>query len=138
MDDTVRGPAVAPPTIRPTSVASVRPEPSHAIATPRPTLLFAIAADDVDEVRRVLESGEAGPNDDVGPQSALAFALTADQLKHKVEIVKLLLAHGANPAVAASEMSGRTSRASGVQKDAGSGRMTPTEDVMADMDPATR
>ncbi len=84
---------------RPVSVVSSLPHsPVHAIATPRPTLIFAIASDDPAEVRRVLESGEASPNDDVGPQSALAFALTSGQLKHRTEIVKLLLAYGANPA----------------------------------------
>ncbi|KZT69829.1 hypothetical protein DAEQUDRAFT_765150 [Daedalea quercina L-15889] len=76
------------------------PSPIHAIATPRPTLLFALASDNVDEVKRVLASGEAGPNDDVGPQSALAFTLTSRQLKHRQEMVKLLLAHGADPAAA--------------------------------------
>ena len=70
----------------------------HAIATPRPTLIFAIASDDPAEVRRVLESGEASPNDDVGPQSALMFALTSRQLKNRTEMVKLLLAYGADPA----------------------------------------
>jgi len=72
----------------------------HAIATPKPTLFFAIASDKVDEVRKVLESGHAGPNEAIGPQSALEFALTNDQLTHKTEIVKLLLAYGANPRVA--------------------------------------
>ncbi|KAG2350087.1 P-loop containing nucleoside triphosphate hydrolase protein [Suillus weaverae] len=62
-----------------------------------PTLLFAIASDDVNEVRQVLESGEAGPNDQVGPQSALAFTLTNDKLSHKNEIIKALLAYGADP-----------------------------------------
>lgn len=71
--------------------------PAHAIATPRPTLLFAIASDNPKEVERVLSGGEARPDDDVGPQSALEFALTNDELVHKTEIVKLLLAYGANP-----------------------------------------
>ncbi|KZT02344.1 P-loop containing nucleoside triphosphate hydrolase protein [Laetiporus sulphureus 93-53] len=73
------------------------PSPPHAIATPRPTLMFALASDNVEEVRRVLESGEATPNDIVGPQSALAFTLTSNQLKHRMEMVKLLLAYGADP-----------------------------------------
>jgi len=75
-----------------------RRQPSHAIATPRPTLMFAIASDDVSEVRRVLDSGEANPNDQVGPQSALKFALTNEQLTNRLEIVKTLLAYGADPA----------------------------------------
>lgn len=75
-----------------------RRQPSHAIATPRPTLMFAIASDDVSQVQRVLDSGEANPNDQVGPQSALKFALTNDQLTSRLEIVKTLLAYGADPA----------------------------------------
>lgn len=72
--------------------------PYHAAATPRSTLLFAIASDDPAAVERVLASGNAAPNDDVGPQSALEFALRNESLAHKTEIVKVLLAYGANPA----------------------------------------
>lgn len=78
----------------------------HAIATPKPTLLFAIASDDVAEVERVLASGEVQPNDDVGPQSALEFALRSEQLVHKAEIVKTLLAYGADPSVLPVELRG--------------------------------
>jgi hypothetical protein len=59
--------------------------------------MFAIASDDVEQVRQVLESGEADPNDNFGPQSALAFALTNDKLTKKLDIVKTLLSYGANP-----------------------------------------
>jgi hypothetical protein len=83
-----------------------RSQPSHAIATPRPTLMFAIASDDVSQVQRVLESGEANPNDQVGPQSALKFALTSDQLTNRLEIVKTLLAYGADPAGLKNSSSG--------------------------------
>ena len=69
----------------------------HAITTPRPTLLFAIASDDPVAVERVLASGDAAPNDDVGPQSALEFALRNESLTKKTEIVKVLLAYGADP-----------------------------------------
>jgi len=69
----------------------------HAISTAKPTLMFAIASDDVAEVKRVLESGDAGPSDKVGPQTALEFVLTNEHLQHKVEIVKTLLAYGADP-----------------------------------------
>jgi len=62
--------------------------------------MFAIASDDVNQVRQVLESGDAGPNDAVGPQSALAFTLTNEKLANKLEIVKTLLAYGADPKVA--------------------------------------
>jgi len=82
---------------RPTQTHTRR-QPSHAIATPRPTLMFAIASDDISQVQRVLDSGEANPNDQVGPQSALQFALTNDQLTNRLEIVKTLLAYGADPA----------------------------------------
>ena len=60
--------------------------------------MFAIASDDVSQVQRVLDSGEANPNDQVGPQSALKFALTNEQLTNRLEIVKTLLAYGADPA----------------------------------------
>lgn len=97
-DETIRNELpVAPYSAPVPRTASVIPSPMHAIATPPPTLLFAIASDDVKQVRRVLESGKASPNDYVGPQSALAFTLTNDKLKNKVEIVKALLAFGADP-----------------------------------------
>ncbi|EGN95763.1 hypothetical protein SERLA73DRAFT_113458 [Serpula lacrymans var. lacrymans S7.3] len=59
--------------------------------------MFAIASDDVEQVRQVLESGDAGPNDQVGPQSALAFTLTNDRIINKVDIIKALLSYGADP-----------------------------------------
>ncbi|KAI9508444.1 P-loop containing nucleoside triphosphate hydrolase protein [Russula earlei] len=59
--------------------------------------MFAIAGDDVKSVYHVLEHGHADPNEAVGPQSALAFALTNERLAHKLDIVKALLAHGADP-----------------------------------------
>ncbi|KAL5532831.1 hypothetical protein ACEPAF_4605 [Sanghuangporus sanghuang] len=83
------------PTIPAAAHAAV-PAPCHAIATPRPTLMFAIASDNPAEVERVLASGEARPNDVIGPQSALEFALTNDALVNKTEIVKTLLAFGAD------------------------------------------
>ena len=61
--------------------------------------MFAIASDDVEQVRQVLESGDAHPNDCVGPQSALAFTLTNDKLTKKLDIVKTLLAYGADPTI---------------------------------------
>lgn len=69
---------------------------SSSITTPKPSLMFAIASDDVQQVRQVLERGEASPNDNAGPQSALAFAITNDQLSQRLEIVKTLLAFGAD------------------------------------------
>ncbi|KAF9652896.1 P-loop containing nucleoside triphosphate hydrolase protein [Thelephora ganbajun] len=68
--------------------------------------MFAIASDDVSQVQRVLDSGEANPNDQVGPESALKFALTNDQLTNRLEIVKTLLAYGADPAGLKNSSSG--------------------------------
>lgn len=117
--------------IRPASVLSA---PVHAIATPKPNLLFAIASDDVDQVRQVLENGEAGPNDSVGPQSALAFTLTNDKLAHKQEIVKALLAYGANPAALRNPTLNPAPRIE--EGDGPSG--PPPETTLEGMDPATR
>lgn len=117
------------PITRPAS--TVRP-PMYAIATPKPTLMFAIASDNVEQVRQVLESGDAGPNDPVGPQSALTFALTNDQLTHKMDIVKTLLAFGADPTVLTKNA--KEASASG---ESGDGIKTPP-DLMATMDPATK
>ncbi|KAG6817779.1 hypothetical protein H0H87_003187 [Tephrocybe sp. NHM501043] len=116
--------------------ASAIPPPIFSVVTPKPTLIFAIASDDVKQVRQVLESGDASPNDAVGPQSALAFALTNDQLTHKMEIVKTLLAFGADPKMVIQSAS--TSDSSyGVQS------MEVTEPsshptLMDALDPATR
>lgn len=103
----------------------------HAIATPKPTLLFAIASDDVEQVRKVLDSGEAGPNDPVGPQSALAFTLTNDKLARRNDIVKVLLAYGADPSALRNPALNPTARAEG---NVG----PPPETTLEGMDPATR
>ncbi|KAG1817326.1 P-loop containing nucleoside triphosphate hydrolase protein [Suillus variegatus] len=116
-----------------------RSPPVHAIATPKPTLLFAIASDDVNEVRQVLESGEAGPNDQVGPQSALAFTLTNDKLSHKNEIVKALLAYGADPSALRNPKLNPSAQASLEESEGGSGSHSqPGETMPEGMDPATR
>ncbi len=62
------------------------------------SLMFAIASDDAKSVHHVLEYDHADPNESMGPQSALAFALTNERLTHKLDIVKVLLAYGADPA----------------------------------------
>lgn len=111
--------------------ASAAESPIHAIATPKPTLLFAIASDDVEQVRTVLESGEAGPNDPVGPQSALAFTLTNDRLARKNDIVKVLLAYGADPSALRNPALNPTARAEG-------NMCLPLETTLEGMDPATR
>lgn len=75
------------------------PSPAPTSATKlEPSLMFAIASDDAKSVRRALEHGHADPNESMGPQSALAFALTNERLSHKLDIVKVLLAYGADPA----------------------------------------
>ncbi|EMD38231.1 hypothetical protein CERSUDRAFT_64497 [Gelatoporia subvermispora B] len=102
--------------------------------------MFALASDNPAEVRRVLESGEAGPNDAVGPQSALAFTLASTQLTHRTEMVKLLLAYGADPSALAEHArarpGSRMSRASleSVLRD----ESNPMSSILEDMDPATR
>jgi hypothetical protein len=91
--------------------------------------MFAIASDDVEQVRQVLESGEADPNQLVGPQAALAFALSNENLTNKLEIVKTLLAFGADPKALPS-----TSPAPAEGEE-----QAPAQDpVMDAMDPATR
>lgn len=132
-----------------------RRQPSHAIATPRPALMFAIASDDVSQVRKVLDSGEANPNDQVGPQSALKFTLTNNQLTNRLEIVKTLLAFGADPAGLGDPSSCGQSQRSSVAISGsspahvgnslnpseidGRKRVDPTFEAMkSQMDPATR
>lgn len=94
-DETIRRPI--PQTTPVARASAVFHQP---VVTPRPTLMFAIASDDVEQVRQVLESGEANPNDCFGPQSALAFTLTNDKLTKKLDIVKTLLSYGADPSTA--------------------------------------
>jgi len=107
-EETVRRAVTPAPIVEHAPVESMSP---HAIATPAPDLLFAIASDDANEVKRVLEDGIAGPNEATGPQSALSFALTSDQLTHKLDIVKTLLAFGADPSRAKEELAAQGSQA---------------------------
>lgn len=133
-EDTVQIARPASSLERPAPISLAPPSPIHAIATPRPTLLFALASDNVDEVKRVLNSGEVGPNYDVGPQSALAFTLTARQLKHRQEMVKLLLAHGADPTAVKQIHTSRPSSAAGSNEDHGE----PSPDALEELDHATK
>ncbi|KAH9484421.1 hypothetical protein JR316_0003903 [Psilocybe cubensis] len=119
--------------------------PTYAIETPKPTLMFAIASDNVDEVRHVLDSGEVDPNETVGPQSALMFALTNDKLSNKLEIVKTLLAYGADPATAKNVVMShsRSSSFEGQEEEVqGEALPSPSSDppktLMDEIDPATR
>jgi hypothetical protein len=127
---------------RPLDLRIVRPATAgaerstfHATATPRPTLMFAIASDDVGQVRRVLESGEVKPSDQIGPQSALAFALTNDRLRHKIDIVKTLLAYGADPA---SLKNPDANPPQYQQNDTGVTSPSPFDALLEGLDPATR
>lgn len=133
-EDTLRVPRPVSSLAHTVPMSPVPPSPIHAIATPRPTLLFALASDNIDEVQRVLSSGEAGPNDDVGPQSALAFTLTARQLKHRQEMVKLLLAHGADPAAVKQIHPSRPASAAGSHEDSSE----PLPDPLEELDHATK
>jgi hypothetical protein len=99
--------------------------------------MFAIASDDPARVRKVLESGDAGPNDQVGPQSALAFTLTNSQLTHKVEMVKTLLAFGADPAALKNtELNHSPRRVASDDDTSTSSSIAPS--LLEGMDPATR
>ncbi|KAG2352430.1 hypothetical protein BDR07DRAFT_1478237 [Suillus spraguei] len=106
---------------------------------PKPTLLFAIVSDDVNEVRQVLESGEARPSDQVSPQSALTFTLTNDKLSHKNEIVKAMLAYGAYPSALQNPELNPSAQASSEESEGVSGSHSQTGETMPEgMDPATR
>lgn len=135
-DETIRRSLPHAPHTAPASRApSVLQQPIYTIETPKPTLMFAIASDDVEQVRQVLASGDAGPNESVGPQSALEFTLTNDKLTNKLEIVKALLAYGADPAVAKNiEIPPKISASH--QEDEGTQDQPRT--LMEEMDAATR
>ena len=107
------------------------------IVMPRPTLMFAIASDDVEQVRQVLESGDADPNNSFGPQSALAFTLTNDKLTKKLDIVKTLLAYGADPTTAKNMEPPYSSPAEGQTPELSAG-VVPGSSVVDGMDFATR
>lgn len=74
---------------------------SSSSVTKPPRLFWALASDNVDEVERLLASGEADANDTAGPDDlpALLFTMQNDALKNRTEIVKTLLAYGADPGV---------------------------------------
>jgi hypothetical protein len=102
-----------------------------------PSLMFAIASDDAKSVRHVLEHGHADPNESMGPQSALAFALTNERLTHKLDIVKALLAYGADPVAL------RNPELNPPHKDASTGDdamllSPPSSTTLEVMDPAMR
>ena len=105
--------------------------------TPERSLIFAIASDNVDSVRQVLEHSHVDPNESIGPQSALAFALTNERLAHKLDIVKALLAHGANPAALRNPELNPPHRDLAASDDTMLLSPPPTTTLEA-MDPATR
>jgi hypothetical protein len=100
---------------------------SMASVAPRPTLMFAIASDDAGAVRAVLAGGRVGANDQIGPQSALAFALTARGLANRAEIVKTLLEYGADPASVADPA-----------REGSGGAGAAANPILDGLDPATR
>ena len=91
----------------------------------------------------MLESGKAGPNDHAGPQSALAFTLTNDKLKNKMEIVKALLAFGAdpsslnNPELNPPQRPG-SSLSNDTEAEGTRDVLAPQSTLLEGMDPATR
>ncbi|KAF8809009.1 hypothetical protein BYT27DRAFT_7254895 [Phlegmacium glaucopus] len=131
-DETIRRPIPAVP-----HTAPVARPPVVFHETPRPTLMFAIASDDVEQVRRALESGDADPNECVGPQSALAFTLTNNKLTKKLDIVKTLLAYGATPTIAKKMEQGYYSPAEGQIIEPSTDSVTKPS-IMDEMDLATR
>lgn len=96
--------------------------------------MFAIASDDVKQVKDVLARGKADPNEYVGPMSALEFTLTNDKLANKLDIVKTLLAYGADPTSAAKLEKHVSSDSQPDDKDCSEGPRS----LMEEMDPATR
>ncbi|PPQ66205.1 hypothetical protein CVT26_011064 [Gymnopilus dilepis] len=104
--------------------------------------MFAIASDNVDEVKQALERDDVDPNEDVGPQPALAFALTNDKLSNKLEIVKTLLAYGADPGVAKNLTVPDLPRQASEQEDNPEASepegSRPTRTLMDELDPATK
>ncbi|KAH6902298.1 hypothetical protein BKA70DRAFT_1306365 [Coprinopsis sp. MPI-PUGE-AT-0042] len=128
----------APSTIKQSTPAAHQRAPStvkqstFTIEDTKPALMFAIASDDVEQVRQVLESGEADPNECVGPQAALAFALSNENLTNKLDIVKMLLAFGADPKVLQDGQPSGLAPAEGEEQ-------APAQNIVMDaMDPATR
>ncbi|KZT34719.1 P-loop containing nucleoside triphosphate hydrolase protein [Sistotremastrum suecicum HHB10207 ss-3] len=86
----------SPPRSRSGSALSVTSSTSGIVNS---QLYFAIASDRPSEVQRLLETGEVSPNDGSGPQNPLVFAASNEHLEHRSEIVRTLLAHGADPSV---------------------------------------
>ena len=88
----------------------------------------------------MLETGEAGPNDQVGPQSALAFTLTNEKLANKLDIVKALLAFGADTSVLNNTPELRPEAMRSPASDASDAPSSTRayEKMLERMDPATR
>jgi len=101
--------------------------------------VFAIASDNIEQVKQVLESGEVNPNEAVGPQSALAFTLTNDKLTNKLEIVKALLAYGADPKSVKKAMSVPESEDSeGLKTEENQHVLEAQKSLLEELDHATR
>ncbi|KAJ8522358.1 hypothetical protein ONZ45_g1057 [Pleurotus djamor] len=137
-DERIYQPLPTPNTAPPSRAPSVMDSP-HAIATPSPNLIFAIASDDVDQLRRVLAHGDTNPNERMGPQSALAFTITNEALENKLAMVKVLLAHGADPKGLDQEVQRRDSRSS-LRGESPAPEVTQNtlSDGIKNLDPATQ
>ncbi|KAF9053010.1 hypothetical protein BJ165DRAFT_1444835 [Panaeolus papilionaceus] len=140
-DETIRRPVLPTPKTAPSLHSTASFRPTSVLATPRPDLMFAIASDEVEQVRQVLEGGNVHPNDALGPVSALEFTLTNDKLTNKLDIVKMLLAYGADtnsvkqiPVAANEEV--RPSKRFSVVEDGPS--RSPQKSFLDTVDPATR
>lgn len=140
-DEQISRPLQTPNTAPPTRPPSTMDSP-HAIGTPSPNLIFAIASDDVDQVRQALTHGDTNPNERLGPQSALAFTITNDALENKLSIVKTLLAHGADPKGLEQEVqksgSRRGSRDESYDSSASAAAASADASGLEQLDPATR
>ncbi|KAL4263752.1 AAA+ ATPase domain-containing protein [Pleurotus pulmonarius] len=139
-DEQICRPLQTPNTAPPTRPPSIMDSP-HAIGTPSPNLIFAIASDDVDQVRQALTHGDTNPNERLGPQSALAFTVTNDALENKLSIVKTLLAHGADPRGLEQEVQKTGSRRGSKDESYDSSESTAASTEtggLEQLDPATR
>lgn len=93
--------------MRPKSTTTSHFASTPPLPTEKPKLFFAIASNKPDEVAHLLATGQASPNETVGPDDlhALTFAIEnmADgdpsRLPQMEEVVTTLLSYGANPNV---------------------------------------
>lgn len=95
------------PSLRPKSATPFQTPSTPPIPTERPKLFFAIASTKPDEVARLLATGEASPNETVGPHDMHALTFAMENMAHgdpamlpqMEEVVTTLLSYGADPTV---------------------------------------